>query len=937
MRASSLLSVSILAGLTAASPLAFNLQPRAPTASKHVCKHDRLLRKFTAPTNIVQAVDFCAAFISSTSTTYVEVPTGAATGEKAVTTVYEKRSDGSFAYLDSYQEELRRRDYGACSITYPPWLATTYPKNRISSACSCVSMPHYSKTVVITSYIIEYKTCTLGDGSSAPTQGGDRVQGVEAAPTQAYGGGDSTPPANGDYSSGYGSGSGSGSGNGNDNNYGSGSDNGGGNVYGSGNGNGNGHESDNYGPPNYNGESGPPPSPHDTGYSDSSSSGSSGYSAPNGNGDYSPSYHNDGSGSNIPSYHGGSDSGSGSGQYGAPGGHGYSRPVMSPYGSPYGFRTSKSCTSLGDPGAATSTNGSGGPSSSRTSTSSTLVTTTSTRGSAAGSSGTTTASSSTTTSVSTGGSTTSTGTTSSSIGDPGSSTSTSSTSGQPGTTSGSSTSESTTTINTSSISTDITTSSGSSTSGDTTTTSSSSTSEDPNQTTTSTTESSSTTDTTSSTTSATTTSTSTVDTTSSTTSSATTTSTSVASTTSTETTSTTSTGTTSSSTDTTTSSTTESTSSTPTTSSTTESTSTESTTTTSETTTTRTQTFSSAAFAAPTTPTVCNDVDSPLPPGFDTSYNYAFEDNDMLARWATINFDPSIETWFVDGDINQKALQMKFPGAANVALARVVPTKPGETYTINWNTLNTDSAASIALVVLSDLTYPTVAVPPAADWHSTPITVTPGVDSMTIYFYISTTAATEVYLDAVVISPGWDWYNAPATDGFTRLIDWSPGQEPPPDTDYCSFTSETQDPDGGASLGFSPPDPIIPKDHRVIVLFNVPPTAPFYTYTVEGQTTPNQNWPHGVSALGLQWQYDFFVQSTHSTNCYLGLYFGSTMLARTLLSGCVDVDQRITSLPFLHGQGTPSTFAVRVEIVCQNTGYGAIVYLPHIDAAAVSL
>ncbi|KAK6346539.1 hypothetical protein TWF696_006663 [Orbilia brochopaga] len=926
MRTNSLLALPVLAGLAAASPLAFNLQPRAPTTTTtHHCKPDRFLRKFLAPKNIQEAVDFCGAYISSTSTTYVEVPTGAATSEKAVTTVYEKRSDGSFAYLDSYQEELRRRDYGVSAVSYPTWLPTKYPASRVSSACSCVSMPQYSTTVVVTSYIIEVKTCTLGEGQAAPTDAGYQVKGAGgggAVPTQAYGSGGSAPPAKGGHGSGYpsgggngngnGYGSGNGNGNGNGNGHGNGNGNGypsssgnghgngsgGGNGYksgggsdnrngyesssgngngsghgnGSGNGHGSGSGSGGYSAPVYNGKPGPSHGPAPTGYKGSGSSGSGGYNSNGGNGHSGSGGHNN---------YGGSDSRSGSGNYAA--------QDVPPYGS---SSTSKSCTAGAGSSGSTGHTSSGAPpyggpnghdvsSSTGTSTGPGVVTTTTPGSTAEPTEATTTAAESSTTAVSTEGSTTLVETTS----------------GEPTTTGGSSSSEeptSTTTTESTSFDPDQTTTSSDTTTEGSTTTADTSTTTGDTSTTTVGTDSTTASSTDTITTSEPTTTTTTGDDVTSSTTTADTTSTSTA-----DTTSTTSESTSATTSETTSATTSETTSATTSETTTSSAMTTDSTTTTASTTTTTSDPSEQTPVDLTVGPTPGPDGCNPIVASPDTGYNFNFINQDSVSQWGpVVGVDDSVENPVlpVTGDnINEMVLPLRFTDSASSTLIFLhdIAVTPGVEYTITLDVRITEGDVGISLNAITDVFVSPAFNESPTTWQSLEIVATAGVDSMTIRFEVSANGAAEVYLDALRVVPtGGTPLPGPPTDPgslIKTLADFTSGDAPPPseNVDFTDITESGYPDDSNLALDIG--EGRLPGESaRMINFANIPAGSSGAWYDISGTFREGLS---GNFAVSLN------VKSTQSTGCYVNIQVGSQLLARTLLSGCQDW-QTITSLEF---------------------------------------
>ncbi|KAI9803451.1 MAG: hypothetical protein M1833_000970 [Piccolia ochrophora] len=140
-------------------------------SKRAVCNADNLLRNLRDKRYSLDASAFCSVYIQSTAVTTVGVvvtktDTATFTPSPILVTqvVTVPTTEVSTITSTSYStavNTLRKRD-----VPYPPFLATTYPPSRVSSACSCfvTPSPPVTKSTTVTT-----GTETLGETVTLPT------------------------------------------------------------------------------------------------------------------------------------------------------------------------------------------------------------------------------------------------------------------------------------------------------------------------------------------------------------------------------------------------------------------------------------------------------------------------------------------------------------------------------------------------------------------------------------------------------------------------------------------------------------------------------------------------------------------------------------------------------------------------------------------------
>ncbi|RVD89540.1 uncharacterized protein DFL_000543 [Arthrobotrys flagrans] len=324
-----------------------------------------------------------------------------------------------------------------------------------------------------------------------------------------------------------------------------------------------------------------------------------------------------------------------------------------------------------------------------------------------------------------------------------------------------------------------------------------------------------------------------------------------------------------------------------------------------------------ASFTTPTG--ICNPVEwSPA-----TGYNFHFTSNDALSQWTVSGVSTSVTTYFVNGDINPSALQLLFTGSSTVTLSRIIPVTAGITYSITWNTYSPDISLSISAVSDSSVTDVTT---PSSSFSSKELTITPTVDSVTLSITIPGVVDAEVILDAVDIRPiSAGTFTPPTLGSEVKLINFKNGGDVSEGVSYVGNVVETITPSGAGILGYTT-GVTEEASARDVEFGPVPFSASIVTYSV---TASLSNFPGNDE----QWVLQTKIKSKKSNGCFVGVSYGGAVIARTPLSGCQDVWEDVKSVPFVIPEGASGDVVVSVE--CGSGGFVAEVWVDDVVVRVV--
>ncbi|KAK6337179.1 hypothetical protein TWF718_009962 [Orbilia javanica] len=339
---------------------------------------------------------------------------------------------------------------------------------------------------------------------------------------------------------------------------------------------------------------------------------------------------------------------------------------------------------------------------------------------------------------------------------------------------------------------------------------------------------------------------------------------------------------------------------------------------TSSTTTTSTvTTIGTAAFATPTG--VCNPVEwSPA-----TGYNFHFTSNDALSQWIVSGVSTSVTTYFVSGNVNPFALQLLFTGSSTVTLSRIIPVTAGISYSISWNTYSPDISLSISAV--SDSSVSDI-IAPSTSFSSKELIITPTVDSLTLSISIPGVPDAEVIIDAVDIRPiSAGTYTPPTLGSEIALVNFQSGDDASQGVSYVGNIVETITPLGAGTLGYTT-GTSEDVSAREIEFGPVPFTSSTVTYTVAASLS---SFPGNDN----QWVLQTKVKSRKSNGCFVGIKYSGNTVGRTPLSGCQGIWEDIKSVPFVIAEGASGDVVVTVE--CGSGGFAAEVEVDNIALRVV--
>ncbi|KAK6507971.1 hypothetical protein TWF481_006391 [Arthrobotrys musiformis] len=302
---------------------------------------------------------------------------------------------------------------------------------------------------------------------------------------------------------------------------------------------------------------------------------------------------------------------------------------------------------------------------------------------------------------------------------------------------------------------------------------------------------------------------------------------------------------------------------------------------------TPTSTVTTIGTASFTTPTgLCNPVEwSP-----STGYNFHFTSDNALSEWISSGVTTDVTTYIVNGDINPSALQILFSGPATVVLERIFPVTPGITYSITWNVL---SSVDVDIIAVADGSVSEV-IPSSGEFVRKAVEITPSVDSIGISVSITGVDGAEVVLDSVDIRPLSAATTEPLVLGEeVKLVNFRVGGDVSDGVEYVGDIVEVITPSGAGVLGYVDG---IDGSARDVELGPVPFTASTVTY---GITVTLSQFPGG----GEQWVLQTKVKSSKTVGCFVGVYYGGQVFSRTALSGCSGQWDEVRSLPFVIGEG----------------------------------
>jgi hypothetical protein len=170
-------SLALFSGISTAAPNVDSLEER------RVCRVDNVLRALQDPNRAAVATSFCQEYIhvpTSTGTiTFTPILAGVTlttatriatiTKTEAVTDIYTVTLSVTKTVTVTKTVKAPRAIAPATDIVVPPFL-TQYPARRLSSACSCLSVPPPSTVVTVTGPpLIDWQTSTLYTTVSKPT------------------------------------------------------------------------------------------------------------------------------------------------------------------------------------------------------------------------------------------------------------------------------------------------------------------------------------------------------------------------------------------------------------------------------------------------------------------------------------------------------------------------------------------------------------------------------------------------------------------------------------------------------------------------------------------------------------------------------------------------------------------------------------------------